>query len=484
MDDSPVHDGKERDTRVETETEHCEPNMDGMIPDARKIKQGRNQDEQKTDRGINEERNVHSNLRLTGRNALGILAPMKIWIKYLAGIIAGVAFALIAPMQNPAFSGFIQYISDLAIQFGRYSVYPVLFFSFTIGVYELRESKSLFKLGAITAGIIIISTILLAVTGLVTVLVRNPSRIPIFVEGANEISKIGIGESFRQLLPSSAFEAFTNGLFILPLCIFGGFAGAGCAVDRNVAKSTLTLFDSLSRVSYSVMTFFVDIIAIGMIAISVNWTMQFRAMLASKVFIDFMLLLLFNVLLIAFVIYPLIIRLMCGKVNPYRVLYASTASVIAAFFSGDENMTLPILIRHANESVGVRRRISSVTMPMFSIFGRAGSALTVTVSFIVILKSYSSLGIAFYDMLWLLGMAILLSFFLGRFPSGGAYIALATVCGLYGRGFEAGYLILKPAAFFICSTACAIDALTTIMGTYVVAKRWDMVNHRDLRFFI
>jgi Na+/H+-dicarboxylate symporter len=315
-------------------------------------------------------------------------------------------------------------------------------------------------------------------------LIRNPSRIPIFVEGANETAKIGIGESFRQLLPSSAFEAFTNGLFILPLCIFGGFAGAGCAVDRNAAKSTLTLFDSLSRVSYSVMTFFVDIIAIGMIAISVNWTMQFRSMLASKVFIDFMLLLLFNLLLIAFVIYPLLIRLTCGKVNPYRVLYASTASVIAAFFSGDENMTLPVLIRHANESVGVRRRISSVTMPMFSIFGRAGSALTVTVSFIVILKSYSSLGIAFYDMLWLVGMAIILSFFLGRFSSGGAYIALATICGLYGRGFEAGYLILKPAAFFICSTACAIDALTTIMGTYIVAKRWDMVNHRDLRFFI
>ena len=107
-----------------------------------------------------------------------------------------------------------------------------------------------------------------------------------------------------------------------------------------------------------------------------------------------------------------------------------------------------------------------------------------TVSFIVILKSYSSLGIAFSDMLWLVGVAIVLSFFLGRFPSGGAYIALATVCALYGRGFEAGYLILKPAAFFICSIAAAIDALTALMGTYVVARRWDMVNHRDLRFFI
>lgn len=409
---------------------------------------------------------------------------MKIWIKYLIGILAGIAFALVSPQQNPLFSGIIQNLSRLAIQFGSYSLYPVLFFSFTIGVYELRESRTLFKLGTITALIIIISTILLTVTGLFSVLLRNPSRIPIFVEGASEIEKIGIFESLMQLFPVSAFEAFSNGLFILPLCIFAGFAGAGCAVDKNAAKSTLTLFDSLSHVSYAVMNFFVDIISVGMIALSVNWTLQFRTMLASKVFTDLILLLGFDFLLLAFGIYPALMRLVCPKVNPYRVLYAGSASILASFFSGDTNMTLPILLRHTNESLGVRRRISSVTMPIFSIFGRAGSALVVTVSFIVILKSYSSLGIAFKDMLWLMGMSVFFSFFLGRFPSGGTYIALATICALYGRGFEAGYLILKPAAFFLCSVAAAIDALTTIMGTYVIAQKYDMVNHRDLRFFI
>ncbi len=409
---------------------------------------------------------------------------MKIWIKYLIGILAGIAFAFIAPQQNAGFTEIIQFLSGLAIQFGRYSLYPVLFFGFTIGVYELRESRSLFRLGAITAAIIIITTILLTVTGLLSVLIRNPSRIPIFVEGAGEIEKIGIMESVRQLFPSSAFEAFANGLFILPLCIFGGFAGAGCAVDKNDAKATLTLFDSLSRVSYAVMTFFVDMVSVGMIALSVNWLLQFRTMMASRVFTDFVLLLVFDLFFLALVVYPVLIRVSCGKVNPYRILYAGIASILAAFFSGDTNMTLPVLIRHTNESLGVRRRISSVTMPIFSIFGRAGTALTVTVSFIVILKSYSSLGIAFNDMLWLMGISILLSFFLGRFPSGGAYIALATICMLYGRGFEAGYLILKPAAFFICSIAAAIDALTTIMGTYVIAKRYDMLNHRELRFFI
>ncbi|HKL85311.1 MAG TPA: cation:dicarboxylase symporter family transporter [Treponemataceae bacterium] len=409
---------------------------------------------------------------------------MKIWIKYLVGICIGIAFALIAPSQNEVISQAVTVLSSLTIQFGRYSLYPVLFFSFTIAVYELRESKNLFRLGISTTGIIIISTILLAVTGLLTVLIRNPSRIPIFVEGTREIEKIGIIETLSQMFPSSAFEAFTNGLFILPLCIFAGFAGAGCTVDKNASKPTLTLFDSLSRVSYAVMTFFVDIISVGMIALAVNWMFQFSDMLASKVYLDLIFLLVFDFFLIALVIYPLIIRLTCGKVNPYRVLYAGFAPILAAFFSGDATMTLPVLLRHANESVGIRRRISSVTMPMFSIFAHGGTALTVTISFIVILKSYSSLGIAMGDMVWLLSISILLSFLLGRFPSGGAFITLATVCAIYGRGFETGYLILKPAAFFIGSISAAIDALTAIMGTFIVAKRRDSLNHRDLRFFI
>lgn len=409
---------------------------------------------------------------------------MKIWIKYLAGVLIGLAFALAAPYHNASFASFTEYLTKLVIQFGRYSLYPFLFFGFSLAVFELRENRTLMRLGVVTAGVIIITTILLAVTGLLAVLVRNPSRIPIFVEGSSEIITVGVKESILQLFPSSAFEAFVNGLFILPLCVFASFAGAGCAADKSSAKATLTLFDSLSRVSYSVMTFFVDAIAIGMIALSVHWVIQFREMLASRAFTDFILLLLFILVFVAVVLYPALIRLVCGKGNPYKILYASLAPVLAAFFSGDANMTLPVLFRHTNESLGVRRRMSSITLPMFSIFGRPGTALTVTVSFIVILKSYSSRGIAFSDMLWLVGIAILLSFLLGRIPFGGAYIALAAVCALYGRGFEAGYLILKPAAFFIASVAAALDALTAITGTYVIGKRWNQLSMRELKFFI
>ena len=232
------------------------------------------------------------------------------------------------------------------------------------------------------------------------------------------------------------------------------------------------------------MAFFVDMFSIGLIAVSVNWFIKFQAMLSTKFFTGLVVLLLVDFFIIALIIYPIILKIMCKDINPYNVLYASIAPVCAAFFSGDTNLTLPILLRHSNESLGVRRRISSVSLPVFSVFGRAGSAMVVTISFIVILNSYSSLGISFEDRFWLVGISTLFSFFLGRFPITGTYVSLVAVCAIYGRGFESGFLILRPAAFFIGSVAAAIDALTAMVGTYIIGHLSKMTNTRTLRFFI
>jgi len=409
---------------------------------------------------------------------------MKIWIKYLIGTTLGIIIAIIAYSDSVFFNSAVEFLSNIAIQFGRYSLYPVLFFGFTLSICKLRESRSLLKLSIYIAVFIIISSFLTALLGLVSVSISSPPRIPIFVEETSSVETLGVMESFLRLFPSSAFEAFVDGLYILPLCIFAGFAGAACAVDKNISKPVLTLFDSLSRVSYAVMAFFVDMFSIGLIAISVNWFIKFQAMLSTKFFTGLITLLLVDFFIIALIIYPLILKIICRDINPYKVLYAAIAPVCAAFFSGDTNLTLPILLRHSNESLGVRRRISSVSLPVFSVFGRAGSAMVVTISFIVILKSYSSLGISAKDMFWLVGISTLFSFFLGRFPVTGTYISLVAVCAIYGRGFESGFLILRPAAFFIGSIAAAIDALTAMVGTYIIGDLSKMTNTRNLRFFI
>ncbi|MBQ6565696.1 MAG: dicarboxylate/amino acid:cation symporter, partial [Treponema sp.] len=187
---------------------------------------------------------------------------------------------------------------------------------------------------------------------------------------------------------------------------------------------------------------------------------------------------------LAFVIYPLIIRLLCGERHPFRVIYASAAPIMAAFISGESNMTLPLLIRHGNESLGIRHRVNGVTFPLFSIFARGGAALVTSVYFIVILKSYSMLEIKMAPVIWIGFWSFLLSFLLGEHPSGGTFLLLTVLCIKYGGGYEAGYLLLRDAAPVLGCFAAAFDALTAMAGSYIVAARTDSIERQELKKFI
>jgi hypothetical protein len=55
---------------------------------------------------------------------------------------------------------------------------------------------------------------------------------------------------------------------------------------------------------------------------------------------------------------------------------------------------------------------------------------------------------------------------------------------MYGRGFEAVYLLLKPAAAIICAYAAAVDAATAMFGSYFVSFKLKLTEHRDLQHFI
>lgn len=158
--------------------------------------------------------------------------------------------------------------------------------------------------------------------------------------------------------------------------------------------------------------------------------------------------------------------------------------MILAFIGGDSNVVFPLSNRHAFESLGIRRRSRGFSLPLFSIFARGGSALVATISFILIWRSYSSLSIPFTDILWIFGMAFGLSFLLGGLPSGGAFILLTILCEKYARGFETSFLLLKPAAPIICSFATLFDALTSIVGSYIVAVKTKTIEHHTIQHFI
>lgn len=409
---------------------------------------------------------------------------MKVWIKYLIGAVIGIACAFVLPVSNPKVAEAVSYITEIVIRFGRYMVIPVIFFTGIIAFNRLRDTKLLLKTGIWTGSVIVASSLILTLVGLLSILIVRLPRIPITVENVTENVSLNVGDLIRSLFPYSAFETLSNGTFLLPAMLFALLLGTASTADPILFKPVTQLADSLSKLLYNISVIFTEFFSVGMVAVLCSWTVQFRGIIASGVFAPLILMLLADFVLVAGVIYPLIIRYLCHDPHPYRILYASVCSLVAAFFTGDTNLVLQLNIRHGKESLGIRRRINGVVHPAFSIFARGGSALVTTVSFIVIWRSYSSLSIPFLDIIWIFFTSFGLSFLLGGIPSGGAFVSLTILCALYSRGFETGYLLLKPAAPIICSFAAAFEALTSIFGSYIIAVKTKLVEHHSIKHFI
>lgn len=409
---------------------------------------------------------------------------MKVWLKFLIGSILGAICALVLPFENKALFSFLELVTEIVIRFGRYMVIPLMFFTAVIAFNRLRDTKLLVKTGYWIAGVIVASSFLLTIVGLISILIARIPRIPITVEKIPEIASLHIGDLLKSLFPFSAFDTLNNGTFLLSAYVFAMLVGAASTSDPVLFRPITQLADSLSKLMYKITVVFTEMFSVGMIAILCSWTIQFKDIILSGVYNPLILVLLIDFVVVAGIIYPLILKYLCHDPHPYKVLYASICSLITAFFSGDSNLVLPLNIRHGKESLGIRRRINGVSQPLFSIFARGGSALVTTVSFIVIWRSYSSLNIPFLDILWITFVSFGISFLLGGFPGGGAFISLTVLCTLYSKGFETGFLLLKPAAPILCSFAAAFDVLTAMFGSYIVAVKTKLIEHHNIKHFI
>jgi Na+/H+-dicarboxylate symporter len=409
---------------------------------------------------------------------------MKVWVKLIIGSIFGLVIGFLLP-ENPAVLNALTFLKTLAIRAGRYTALPITVFSLTIGIYELRQDGKFWQLLARTFLTIICVSIFLIALGIGVTLLFPPGRIPVLVEHQYEEIVFSPGQNLLDIFPSNMLLAlFNDGVYILPLCVFAFFLALGLCYDRNYTKQVISLIDALSRIFFHIATFFSEILGLLIIALTAFWAVQYRDALNSNVFASIIRMLLIYALILTLVIFPLLLFFIKGVKNPWKTLYACFGPAIAAFFSGDYNFSIPVMMMHLKENLSIRRRSSSVTLTLFATFGRSGSAMVACIAFIVIIKSYSSLGIPSDGLINIGLSAFVLSFLLARNSADAAFIALALLCAHYGRGFETGYLILKPIAFYLISIGTFIDIMITALGSFAIAHLNGFQDDKPITRFI
>ena len=419
---------------------------------------------------------------------------MKVWIKLLIGAAIGITIGFLLPDNESIFSA-LQWLEKLAIGIGRYAVIPVLVFSLTIAVYELRIDEQFWPMILKNFLFIIFISAFVIFSGITVTTFFSPERIPMETVKQTEILGLNIAENVIDLFPSNMLSVLSgDGIYLFPVCVFAFFLGIGLNYDRNFSKPVISLFDSLSRIFLHVASFFCEILGFILIILAAFWAVRFKELLHAQVYKDMIILLGVFSAALCFIVLPLFLYILGPKTNPWRVLYGFLGPAITAFISGDINFSIPVLQRHCKDNFGIRRRSGALSISLFATFCRCGSAVVAAIAFIVIIKSHSYIRIGAYDLLTIGLYTFAISFALARHPGDGAYIALAVLCMIYGGSAGNGgipyivdstaYLIMRPIAFYLIAIGTFIDVMMNAFGSYVLAKANGFIEEKKLVHFI
>ncbi|MDR0568487.1 MAG: cation:dicarboxylase symporter family transporter [Spirochaetaceae bacterium] len=396
---------------------------------------------------------------------------MSVWLKLLLGSLLGGLLGWFLPSDNAVIVGVLIWLQELGLRVGSYMAAPILVFSLTIAVYELRQDRLFWKVVFHTFLMITACAVFVMLAGIGVISLAPAIRIPILaVEQSPEVSLNPL-ETITDLFPPNMFSALTGDRFMFPLCVFAFFLGMGLSYDRSFAKPVITLIDSLSHIFYYVGAFFAEILGLVMIALAAYWSVQYRGVLQDDTFRSLIVMLGVLSLLLGFVILPLLFYFLGGKKSFRSALKNAPGLAAAGFFSGNITFTIPILFQYSKENLGVRRRLSAVSIPLCTAFCRAGSAMIAVISLAVVIQSYSSLNLELPDMFLLGCKGFVISFLLSRHPGDAAYTALAVLCLHSGKDFASGYLILKPIGFYLTALGTFLDAMIAVFASAALSSR-------------
>ena len=414
---------------------------------------------------------------------------MKIWIKLVIGVVVGILVALIIPAKQDA-AIHLSNASELLIQIGRYAVFPLVFFSLIIGIYELKLEKRVFRIYGRIFLYLILSTVLVVLVGVVSVFLFSP-RMPIITMKVPPPQIPGFLETLFAVFPPNAFSVLVgNGSLLLPVLILAVILGANLTFDRIIARPIINLCDSLSRVFYHIISLLVELFWVAIIVIAAARLTQIFLIDNMTIYKELLLIVGIDIAVVVFGIYPGLIYLLDRETNPYKILYASLGPVLTGLFTGNEYLAVGMLAKHGNENLGIPRRVGISVYSFFAVFGRAGTAMVASISFFLILNSLlPSADIDFVKVLYVFGFSCLSSFVLSPVPGMGTYVAITLLCYQFDNfwptfGLLQHYKIMEPIKIILICAGVFLDVLTSHIVSYLIGKQEKLLSLKETRDFI
>ena len=411
------------------------------------------------------------------------MPTMKLWLKYAAGILAGAAISLVAPNSLFEVGGFLRQGAEIAQRIGYYVFLALLISGIPLAVMKLSEERKFWRVALKSLLFFLISSFAAAMLGILVAQIPDIARLPLLADTATAAQ--GLGQRLADIFPVNlgSLSAFSGDLGI-PLLLFAFVIGLAMAHDPAAVRPVAEILDSTSRILYTINTFLTEILSVLLIPIAADSLNSLARSLSGGAYGSVAAIVIAGSTGMVFAVLPLFVFFAIGRKNPFPYIFAFLASFLAALASGNLRFAAGTMIREEAENMGLKRRHASVVLPIGFVFGRVGTAFVSAMCSIFMLSSYSPLAGSFANTLLMLVVVPAATIVAGAAIPGGPIGVLVLVCGIFGKGFENGYLVVAPIALLLSIAATAIDILWIGIAQAFCARPLVQSERKKARHYI
>ncbi len=326
-------------------------------------------------------------------------------------------------------------------------VIPLIFVSIMRVIINMKQGENLGKLTARTLGLLVGTTAIAAIIGLV---VGNLFQLGVnshLVAGDATIREVSsLVDTLRGLLPSNPIASMANGN-VVAVVIFAAFLGLATKRQTkkyyDIVKPFIDLVEAFYKIILSVAMTIIKWMPYAVIALLAN-TIAGRGMVALGEAIDFILATYIGVALM-FVVHLILIAL--SGLNPFRYVKNVLDALVLAFTSRSSLGTLPVSIEKLTDNVGLDNGTATFVGSLGSNAGMNGCAGIYPALVAITVANMTGTPIDMTFIIMLVIVIALASFGIAGLP-GSATMAISVVLSGMGMGeyfpLIAGIIAIDP----------------------------------------
>ena len=375
---------------------------------------------------------------------------------------------------------------------------PLIVASLVKGVSDLKDLSSLSQMGFRTVGLYLLTTVVAVTIGLLVVNIVRPGNtigdetrkelISSFSEKAAEKQAAakaqkekGPLQALVDVVPSNVVKAATNNGSMLQVIFFSILFGVGLIlIDQSESEPVKRFFDGFNAVMLKIIDLIMLCAPLGVFALLAALVVEAPRIEVLLALIYYAACVLCGLAIMAFVFYPLLLRIMAG-IGYKRFFSAISPAQLLAFSTSSSAATLPVTMERVEEHLGVEKEVTSFVLPIGATVNMDGTSLYQAVA-AVFIAQVLGMDLNLTQQLTIVATATLASIGSAAVPGAGMVMLVIVLeaIGVPSSGLALVFAVDRP--LDMCRTTVNVTgdaAVCAIVGKSVgklgnpQVKNWD-----------